>query len=248
LDRWVITKKRLLKSHFRVIFLLQNIPPLIQVGEYFLYLQLFFLQFSDIVNMINSIEKIYEPLLRLPHTYMTLYDKNKINSVEGRLFENSPEDKIAEWEENCTVAGLLLIVELIERNNVAINMSHANEAPMDEFFIITVPDELIAAFAFFETKRENKDIYDLDDIKYLGEAILGLPSAYNDNPKTFRRLHDVLSGGIDEQCGLVLLNFLFPEEEEHQEIEITETYWGESDEDVYLMIDQIRNEISMTLE
>lgn len=202
--------------------------------------------------MINSFEKTYEPLLQLPHTYFNIYEKNRIDLIEGRLFEDSPESRKNEWEENCIVAGLLLLIELVERYDITIDMTDADQAPMQEFFIITVPDELIEAFAFFETNRENKEIYDLNDIKFLGEAILNLPSKHSYTAKSLERLHDAFSGGIDEQTGLALLKFLFPnelpEEEWHEEIEITDTYWGEEDEEIYLMIDQLRNEISMIME
>ena len=144
-----------------------------------------------------------EPLLQLPHTYANI-DRRTIISTD---FEEKRETNLRSLH---AVMGLMVLIELVERGHVTIDTSGAGENPLGEFFVQSLPEELIEAFEHFKSKRFYSDIYDVDDISAFGEFIDKLPSKANNSGESIRRLKDALKGGIDEQTGIFELQDMFP--------------------------------------
>jgi hypothetical protein len=194
----------------------------------------------DSRNGTNRMTNSYPPLLQLPHTFLKLCEQH-LDSEEWNYEEQM--DK---------VLANLLFIELVERGHITISLAYVGEAPADEFFIHSVPEELADVFATFtnETDPYNEETgaYDLEEISSIGEAIRNLPSQVDEGVESLTRLKDALKGGIDEFSGLFLLEEFFPEEGLPEETTVEETVWRGLPEKQRMMIEELRVLVSIDLE
>jgi hypothetical protein len=184
-----------------------------------------------------------EPLLQLPHTFMSHFN---------RVYLQIRPERFGDYRTMMTTrnaaVGYLFLIELIERGNVSVDLTDNGEAPPSEFYIHEIPEGMEKAFAYFEGKRKYRDYYDLDDTLYLGKFISKLRSQTTDSEISLQRMKDALSGGVDEFTGLELLEDMFPDEGDFEEKPFSETIWGSLPAERGLMIDDMRLLISTEFE
>jgi hypothetical protein len=184
-----------------------------------------------------------EPLLQLPHTFMSHFNRAYLQTRPERFGDY----RTMMTTRNAAI-GYLFLIELIERGNVSVNLEENGEAPPSEFYIHEIPEGMEKAFAYFEGKRKWEDYYDIEDSLYLGKYVSKMHLQASDSEISLRRMKDALSGGVDEFTGLELLEDMFPEEGIFEEKLFRDTVWGSLPAERGLMIDDMRLIISTEFE